>query len=82
MGDEDRIEFWIGFVVEYMDVRASHLPIPKIYVEILVFTWVVIPIIKPKWILISSIVLIFFREFQLMVFNPDERSFSSNHDTN
>ena len=60
VGDEDRIEFWIGFVVEYMDVRASHLPIPKIYVEILVFTWVVIPIIKPQWIQISSIVLIFF----------------------
>ena len=32
--DEDRIEFWIGFVVEFMEVRDSHMPISIIYVHI------------------------------------------------
>ena len=30
--DEDRIEFWIGFVVEFMEVGDSHMPISMIYV--------------------------------------------------
>ena len=32
--DEDRIEFWIGFVVEFMEVRDSHSPISMICVQI------------------------------------------------
>ena len=32
--DEDRIEFWIGFVVEFMEVRDSHSLISMICVQI------------------------------------------------
>ena len=31
--DEDRIKLWIGFVVEFMEVRDSHMPISMIYVQ-------------------------------------------------
>ena len=32
--DEDRIEFWIGFGVEFMEVRDSYMSISMIYVQI------------------------------------------------